>query len=66
CHQRLAICSGWLLKTYLSTVTKRNSEDETFYPRVTQPLQIAFVGGWHFYTTLFKNTFLRLEKSPKK
>jgi hypothetical protein len=27
---RLAICSGWLLKTYLSTVTKRNNEDKTF------------------------------------
>jgi len=39
----LAICSGWLLKTYLSTVTKRNSEDKTFYLHVTQPLQIAAV-----------------------
>jgi hypothetical protein len=41
---RLAICSGWLLKTYLSTVTKRNSEDKTLYLHFTQPLQIAFVG----------------------
>jgi len=46
CQQRLAICSGWLLKTYLSTVTKRNSEDKTFYLHVIQPLQIAFVTGW--------------------
>jgi hypothetical protein len=34
----------WLaLKTYLSTVTKRNNEDKTLYLHVTQPLQIAFV-----------------------
>jgi hypothetical protein len=34
----------WLaLKTSLSTVTKRNSEDKTFYLNVTQPLQIAAV-----------------------
>src|SRR5690606_15695471 len=46
--QRLAICSGWLLKTYLSTVTKRNSEDKTLYLHLIQPLQIAFVSGWHF------------------
>jgi hypothetical protein len=45
CWQRLAICSGWLLKAYLSTVTKRNSEDKTLYLHFTQPLQIAFVGS---------------------
>lgn len=27
-------------------MTKRNSEDKTFKLHVTQPLQIAFVGGW--------------------
>jgi len=45
CAQRLAICSGWLLKPYLSTVTKRNSEDKRFYQHITQPLQIAAVAG---------------------
>jgi hypothetical protein len=48
--QRLAICSGWLLKTYLSTVTKRNSKDKTFYLHFTQPLQIAAVTGWAVFS----------------
>ena len=47
--QRLAICSGWLLKKSLSTETKRNSEDKTFYLHVTQPLLIAVVASmWRF------------------
>jgi hypothetical protein len=37
--QRLAICSDWLLKTYLSTVIKRNIEDKTLYLHVTPPLR---------------------------
>ena len=52
--QRLAICSGWLLKLLLSTVTKRSSEDKALYLHFTQPLQIAAVGG-RFFTLASQN-----------
>jgi hypothetical protein len=48
----LAICTGWLLKTHLSTVTKPNTENKTFYLHITQPLQIAFVGGCVAFSSL--------------
>jgi len=47
CISALAITFGYLqwlvLKTYLSPVTERNSEDKTLYLHFTQPLQIAAV-----------------------
>ena len=62
---RLRITIGYnqwrLLKTLLSTVTKRNSEDKTLYLLVNQPLVIAAVVRSLYSPNLVKRTVLKLK-----